>query len=57
MIPKGDDILKAQVVSRRKDHNGNPIGRSNSNPVLDTCQYMVEFEDGAQEHYTANLIA
>ena len=57
MIPKGDDILKAQVVSRRKDHNGNPIGRSNSNPVLDTRQYVVEFEDGAQEHYTANLIA
>ena len=57
MVPKGDEILKAQVVSRRKDHNGNPIGRSSSNPVLDTRQYVVEFEDGAQEHYAANLIA
>jgi hypothetical protein len=26
MVPKGDEILKAQVISRRKDHNGNPIG-------------------------------
>ena len=54
MVPKGDEILKAQVVSRRNDHNGNPIGRSSSNPVLDTRQYVVEFEDGAQEHYIDN---
>jgi hypothetical protein len=52
MVPKGDEILKAQVVSRRKDHNGNPIGRSSSNPNADdTRQYVVEFEDGAQEHH------
>ena len=57
MDPKGDEILKSQVVSRRKDHNGNPIGRSSSNPVLDTGQCVVKFVDGVQEHYGANLIA
>jgi hypothetical protein len=32
MVPKGDEILKAQVVSRRKDHNGNLIGCLIPNP-------------------------
>ena len=57
MLPRGGEILKAQVVGRRRDHNGNPIGRASSNPILDTREYVVEFEDGAQGFYAANLIA
>ena len=33
------------------------IGKSNSNPLLDTSQYEVEFEDGSVEKYSANIIA
>jgi hypothetical protein len=57
MIPRGGEVLKAHVVSRKRDVNGNPIGKSHSNPILDTREYVVEFEDGAQEIYSANLIA
>lgn len=57
MLPRGGEVLKAQVVARKRDANGNPIGRANSNPILDTREYVVEFEDGIQEVYSANLIA
>ena len=57
MIPRGGEVLKAQVTARKRDANGNPIGRANSNPILDTREYEVEFEDGVREYYAANLIA
>ena len=57
MLPRGGDVLKAQVIARKRDANGNPVGRAHSNPILDTREYVVEFEDGAQDVYSANLIA
>ena len=57
MLPRGGEVLKAQVVARKRDSNGNPIGRAHSNPILDTREYVVEFEDGVQDEYAANLIA
>ena len=30
---------------------------ANSNPILDTRVYEVDFEDGARQYYSANLIA
>ncbi|KAI2501495.1 Reverse transcriptase (RNA-dependent DNA polymerase) [Fragilaria crotonensis] len=57
MLPRGDEVLKAQVVARKRDANGNPIGKANSNPILDTREYVVEFEDGTKEVYMANMIA
>ena len=35
----------------------NTIGRVNSNPILDTRNYEVEFDDGDVAELTANLIA
>ena len=46
-----------KVKSRKRDSDGNPIGRSNSNPILDTRVYQVEFPDGDVAEYTANVIA
>lgn len=57
MLPRGGEVLQAQVVARKRDSNGNPIGKAHSNPILDTREYEVEFEDGAREFYSANLIA
>eukprot|EP00978_Attheya_sp_CCMP212_P027633 scaffold93029_cov53-Attheya_sp.AAC.5 len=45
------------VRPRKRDHEGNPIGTSHPNPVLDTQVYKVEFEDGTQQEYAASLIA
>ncbi len=47
LLPRGGEVLKAQVMPRKKDANGNPIGRANSNPILDTRVYEVEFEESS----------
>ena len=45
------------MKSRKRDHDGKRIGSSNPNPLLDSREYLVCFEDGTEETYTANLIA
>ena len=58
-LPRGPDgeFKYAQVKNRAVDHEGLPIGRAHSNPLLDMRQYEVEFNDGDLETMTANLIA
>ena len=36
--------------------NGNIIGSLHSKPLLDTCVYEVQFQDGSISEYVANLI-
>ena len=57
LLPRGGELLKAQVVGQKRDANGNPVGQAHSNPILDTREYEVEFTDGSREIYMANLIA
>jgi hypothetical protein len=33
-------------VNRKQNTDGNPIGVSSSNPILDTREYEVQFPDG-----------
>jgi len=47
----------SSVKSRKRDADGNPIGRADANPILDTREYIVEFEDGDEAELNANLIA
>ena len=47
----------ARVTKRLKDHRGNPIGTANSNPILDTRMYEVEYHDGSKQAMAANVIA
>ncbi|KAI2494625.1 Reverse transcriptase (RNA-dependent DNA polymerase) [Fragilaria crotonensis] len=54
---RGGELLRGTVKSRKRDHDGKPIGSSHSNPLLDTREYLVCFEDGTEDTYTANLIA
>ena len=58
-LPRGfDDSLEHAVVKRRVVNvEGNPIGIANPNPLLDTRQYEVEYDDGTQETLSANVIA
>ena len=46
-----------RVVSRKTDEDGKKTGKSNSNPLLDSREYDVEFIDGSTDAYTANIIA
>ena len=45
------------VKRRKRDHDGELIGKSNDNPLLDTSVYEVEFDSGEVEAYHANIIA
>jgi hypothetical protein len=56
MLPKGDVLLPARVVSRKRNANGNPIGVANVNPILDTQVCEVQFLDLHAKSYTANVI-
>jgi hypothetical protein len=57
LLPVGSKMAKGQVTKRRRDHNGRPIGVRHSNPILDTCEYEVQFPDGSTQSYLANVIA
>jgi hypothetical protein len=40
-----------------RDNADNPVGLVDTNPILDTESYTVDFADGNQAKLTANLIA
>ena len=56
-LNRGGQVLRGRVVGRKRDNDGNPVGRASDNPLLDTREYLVEFVDGSTEAYTTNLIA
>lgn len=58
-IRRGNDaeMQRARVRRRLSDEEGNPIGTSNLNPLLDTRVYEVQYPDGTTEAMSANLIA
>jgi hypothetical protein len=53
----GESIVLTKVIGRKRDVNGKGIGIGNSNPILDTRVYQVEYPDGAVSEYSANIIA
>jgi hypothetical protein len=57
LLPNMGTVTEAKVVGRKRDKDGNPIGKRNTNPILDTREYEVEFQDGATDTFTANIIA
>jgi hypothetical protein len=56
-LPHGDEMVHARVIKRARGEDGNPIGKRNQNPILDTREYEVEMPDGSTAAYTANVIA
>ena len=46
-----------RVVARKTDEDGNKTGKSYSNPLMDSREYVCEFLDGSTCAYTANIIA
>ena len=45
------------MTERKRDHEGNVIGRSNAYPILDTRECEVKFEDVDVTELTTNAIA
>ena len=56
-VPVGGEEKFGKVLGRKRDADGELIGKSNSNPLQDTTVYDVEFDDGKVEQFTANIIA
>jgi hypothetical protein len=56
-LQNGDEITTAKVKRRKLDGLGNVIGKAHSNPILDTRVYTLEFENGVEAEYSANVIA
>jgi Reverse transcriptase (RNA-dependent DNA polymerase) len=56
-VPQGDKMSFGTVKNRKRDHDGELLGKSNNNPLLDTSIYEVEFDSGEVEAYHANVIA
>ena len=50
-------MVSGIVKARVKDHEGDPIGVANQNPILDTRVYEVEFTNGGRAELGANVIA
>jgi hypothetical protein len=57
MLQKGNAVTAATVKRRKLDGFGNATGKANTNPILDSRLYIVEFADGAEAEYSANVIA
>ena len=57
LLPRGDQMARGHVVARSRDANGNVIGSSHTNPILDTRMYQVEFAGGKVTELSANIIA
>ena len=50
-------MVSGTVMSRVKDFEGQPIGKADKNPILDTRVYNIEFSDGEDAELGANIIA
>jgi hypothetical protein len=48
---------RATVKQRVRDFDGNLVGKSHKNPMLDTSEYIIEYEDGTSDRMFANTIA
>ena len=57
LLLRGDKMARDLVVHQKNDTNGNPVDRSNQNPILDTHLYEVEAPGGEMAEMAVNIIA
>ena len=57
LLLRGDTMARGWVVCQKHDASGNPIGRSNQNPILDMHLYEVEYPGGEMTELATNIIA
>ena len=57
LLPRGDEIGMGQVVAWNHDISENVMGRAQTNLMLNTMMYQVEFARGKVTELTTNVIA
>ena len=50
-------MAMGRVTKRARDSDGNPLDNANDNPILNTCQYIVQFNNRDEAELAANIIA
>ena len=50
-------MCDTRVERRATNDDSRPVGTPHENPMMDTCEYIVEFPDGLEAKYSANVIA
>ena len=57
MLLRGYEMAIGQVTKQAHYIYGNPLGNANDNPIINTCQYIVEVADGDEAKLASNVIA
>jgi hypothetical protein len=57
LLPHEDSMRTARVRERKREADGSLKGTSHIDVMFDTRAYILEFPDGAEAEYTANIIA
>jgi len=57
MLPRGNLLACGMVIWKKHNARGDPFGNADSNPILDSCMYCVEFDNGNVCELTGNVIA
>ena len=50
-------MTQGRLTKRLRDNDGNPIGCANDNPIFDTREYVVTFDDDMEAELAANVVA
>ena len=57
LLPKEEGYQRARITSRKRNAEGELIGKRNNNPLLDTRSYEACFPDGSIVDVAANTVA
>jgi hypothetical protein len=57
LLPIAGEMLTGRVSKRKRDADGNLIGKSATNPIMDKRMYVMTFLDKREAEYSANVIA
>ena len=57
IFTRGDSYARGKIIGQKRDADGNYVGRTNYNPMLDKRVYLVEFDDGEVSELTENVIS
>jgi hypothetical protein len=57
LLPKEEGYQRARITSRKRDAEGELIGKRDNNPLLDTRSYEACFPDGSIVDVAANTVA
>ena len=57
LLPYENSMKTGKVRRRKREADGTLKGTSHESPMFDTRAYIIEFPDGAEAEYTANMIA